>query len=51
MTSEEHTDLTGRTVSVAPVRVGRRISWAELYAQRPDLRPVNDNRKEVANAA
>jgi hypothetical protein len=22
---------------------GRRISWAEFYAQRPDLRPANDN--------
>lgn len=24
-------------------KLGKRISWAELYRQRPDLRPVNDN--------
>jgi len=27
---------------------GRRISWAEFYRQRPDLKPENDNRKELA---
>lgn len=29
---------------------GRRISWAELYRQRPDLKPSNDN-KDSADAA
>lgn len=24
---------------------GRRLSWAEFYALRPDLRPANDNGK------
>ncbi|CAH2408002.1 hypothetical protein MES4922_90009 [Mesorhizobium ventifaucium] len=23
---------------------GRRMSWAEFYRERPDLRPANDNR-------
>jgi len=29
---------------------GRRLSWAEFYRERPDLRPVNDNdkKREVA---
>lgn len=27
---------------------GRRISWAEFYRQRPDLRPANDDRKDRA---
>ncbi|MEI5680652.1 hypothetical protein AAAK29_19295 [Mesorhizobium sp. CCNWLW179-1] len=24
---------------------GRRLSWQEFYALRPDLRPANDNEK------
>lgn len=28
----------------------RRISWAELYRQRPDLRPANDDREREAAA-
>lgn len=27
---------------------GRRISWAELWKLRPDLRPANDNRQPDA---
>jgi hypothetical protein len=37
------TDLTGQPATAIRPRLGRRISWAELYRQRPDLRPVNDN--------
>lgn len=40
---DELTDLTGRPAAVAKPRVGRRIPWHELYRQRPDLRPANDN--------
>lgn len=25
---------------------GRRLSWAEFYRMRPDLRPANDNQQE-----
>jgi hypothetical protein len=31
-------------------RLGRRISWEELYRQRPDLQPANDN-VELENPA
>jgi hypothetical protein len=27
---------------------GRRITWAEFYRKRPDLRPANDDRKKEA---
>ncbi|MFI3904723.1 hypothetical protein [Ochrobactrum sp. S1502_03] len=30
---------------------GKRISWAEFYRQRPDLKPGNDNGKDAADAA
>jgi hypothetical protein len=30
---------------------GRRISWAELYRQRPDLRPANDDGKQEGKEA
>lgn len=29
----------------------RRISWAELYRLRPDLRPANDNKADKEKAA
>lgn len=44
MTETETTDTITR------IHRGRRISWAELYRQRPDLRPQNDN-EERADAA
>jgi hypothetical protein len=39
---------TSRTVSGVTIR---KITWAEFYQIRPDLRSANDNRKERANAA
>ncbi len=30
---------------------GRRISWAELYRQRPDLKSNSENRKAADEAA
>ena len=32
--------------SARPFR-GRRLSWAEFYRERPDLRPDNDNKQEA----
>lgn len=29
-----------------PLR-GRRLSWEEFYAMRPDLRPANDNQEKA----
>lgn len=39
------------TETIARIHRGKRISWAELYRQRPDLKPGNDNREERADAA
>lgn len=42
-------DLSGRPVTVAKPRLGKRITWAELYKERPDLKPDNQNdRKDKA---
>lgn len=30
---------------------GRRMSWAEFYRLRPDLRPSNDNKEAAKDAA
>lgn len=30
---------------------GRRLSWKEFYALRPDLRPANDNERPAEKAA
>lgn len=30
---------------------GKRISWAEFYRQRPDLKPDNDDQAVKSNAA
>lgn len=38
------TSTTSTTESAKPYR-GRRVSWAEFYSLRPDLRPANDNRQ------
>lgn len=44
MTStEERKDITGRPATFDGAYRGRRISWAEFYKQRPDLRPDNDD--------
>lgn len=32
-------------------RLGKRISWAEFYRQRPDLRPANDNQELQSQGA
>ncbi|WP_156459995.1 hypothetical protein [Mesorhizobium sp. Root157] len=45
-TDEPIRDMTGRPVTVARPRLGRRITWAELYKERPDLRPANQNDRE-----
>lgn len=40
------TDLTGQPSTAIRPRLGRRISWAEFYRQRPDLRPDNQNEQK-----
>ena len=37
------TDTTTTNDTQPTTYRGRRISWAELYRQRPDLRPANQN--------
>lgn len=44
-------DASGRAARHDGAFRGKRISWAEFYAQRPDLRPDNDNRREAEDAA
>jgi hypothetical protein len=41
--TEERKDITGRPATFDGAYRGRRISWAEFYKQRPDLRPDNDD--------
>ncbi|WP_301943416.1 hypothetical protein [Mesorhizobium escarrei] len=37
---------TARTITIGAETVQvRRISWAEFYRLRPDLRPANDNER------
>ncbi|MHC5230440.1 hypothetical protein [Brucella sp. LJL56] len=38
------------TESATRIHRGKRISWSELYRQRPDLKPGNDN-QETSHAA
>ncbi|WP_315924847.1 hypothetical protein [Mesorhizobium sp. SP-1A] len=50
-TTAEPTDLTGQPAKHNGALRGRRISWAELYRERPDLKPDNQNdtdQREVA---
>jgi hypothetical protein len=42
---EEPKDLTGRPAVHDGAFRGRRLSWREFYALRPDLQPANDNGK------
>lgn len=50
-TTDEPRDMTGRPVTVARPKLGRRISWQELFRQRPDLRPDNDDGRKRNEAA
>lgn len=43
MTATEPTEPTGKPAAFDGAYRGRRLSWAELYRMRPDLRPDNDN--------
>jgi hypothetical protein len=43
MTTTNPTDATGKPATLDGAYRGRRLSWAEFYRERPDLRPVNDN--------
>lgn len=45
-TITEPRDLTGRPAIATRPRLGRRISWAEFYRQRPDLKPDNQNEQQ-----
>lgn len=47
-TTDVPKDLTGRPAKHDGAVRGKRISWAELWKDRPDLRPANDNVSEVA---
>ncbi len=49
-TTTEPTDLTDRPVAEPKPRLGRRISWAEFYRERPDLRPDNDGEANATAA-
>ncbi|MER8783367.1 hypothetical protein NKH60_19330 [Mesorhizobium sp. M1006] len=44
------TSVTSTDESTKPYR-GRRMSWKEFYALRPDLRPANDNEMESRSTA
>lgn len=43
------TSTTTTNESAKPFR-GRRMSWWEFYALRPDLRPANDNERTPKSA-
>ncbi|MHA6641834.1 hypothetical protein [Mesorhizobium sp. A623] len=49
-TDEPIRDMTGRPVATAKPRLGKRLSWADLWAMRPDLKPdnQNDHKKDAA---
>ncbi|WP_163269649.1 hypothetical protein [Chelativorans alearense] len=49
-TTDRTTSTTDTTESARPYR-GRRITWEEFYALRPDLRPANDNSHTLAETA
>ena len=42
---------TEPTETSARIHHGRRISWAEFYRHRPDLKTDNDNQAVKSNAA
>ncbi len=43
-TTDNPIDATGRPARHDGAYRGKRLSWTELYRQRPDLRPANDTR-------
>jgi hypothetical protein len=49
MTTEEPKDTTGRPATFDGAYRGRRLSWKEFYALRPDLRPANDDLEKSVN--
>jgi hypothetical protein len=47
--TEELKDTTSHPATFDGAYRGRRISWAEFYKQRPDLRPDNDDFEKLVN--
>ncbi|WP_158083455.1 hypothetical protein [Manganibacter manganicus] len=49
-TDEPIRDVTGRPVTVAKPRLGRRLSWEAFYREFPHLQPDNQNDQTDAAA-
>lgn len=48
-TTDAPLDATGRPARHDGAHRGKRLSWADFYRQRPDLRPDNDNEAGAAS--